>query len=85
MLWSRSVEKQSEAIINSTYCHFLCLISLQTTCVKPYTFLAAQIQVIIFLIIGLLVQYIIIVADLFHNSIHTCILFSSRDSTGCDF
>ena len=31
-----------------------------------------------FRFVGLLVQYIIIVVDLFHNGIRTCVLFSSR-------
>ena len=38
MLWSRSVERRSETIINSTYCHFLCIITLHTTFVKSYVF-----------------------------------------------
>ena len=48
MLRLRLVERQSEAITSSTCCHFLCLISLHSTCVKSYTFSAAQMQVIIF-------------------------------------
>ena len=36
-----------------------------------------------FQFVGLLVKYIIIVADLFHNSIHN-VFYSVQDSTGCD-
>ena len=47
-LWIYASVEWSETIINSTYYRFLCLISFHTACVNSYTFLAAQIQVIIF-------------------------------------
>ena len=79
MLRLRSVVRRSKTIVNSTYCHFLfnqltyyvCQIIYIFTCSDPSYY---------FRFVGLLVQYIIIVVDLFHNSIHTCILFSSRFS-----
>ena len=79
MLRPRSVERRSETIINSTYCRFLFLSAyiLRLSNHNLYVFGCSG-PGYYFRFVGLLVQYIIIVVDLFHNGLRTCVLFSSK-------